>query len=375
MDSNLQVKPIDSPQDYLPIADSLPRSGRADFLDYIHNFRAIAILMIVGVHCLDFLNWTAAQQPTRNIFDDILANGSLVFVFIAGFLFQHLSSKFTYSVYLKKKFFNVLLPYALLSVPAIYYSGFYKGTIPEEGLGALIHGVRRIVYYYVVGGAHVNYPYWFIPMIAIFYVLAPIFMKLIKNPKLYFSLAILAPVSFFVHRPPFPHLNPIHNALYFGSAYVLGMLCSNFKEKAYNFIDQRLSLFIGMYILCFSMYFISGDHGIHIAKNMFSQENGYIDIPYIEKVLFSFILFVLLKKFNHFKPRFLKYIADVSFSIYFIHIYVLMVIRHMVKKSFLAYGSWMSWGILFVLTVVSCSIIAWVLKRLLGKKSRSLIGS
>ena len=362
-------------QNYQPPSDSMVRRSSTDFLNYIHSFRAIAILIIVGVHCLDFLTWTEEKQTTRNFLDDIFANGSLVFVFIAGFLFQHLSPKFAYVAYLKKKISNVILPYALLSIPAIYYSGFYHKPTTGEQSASFILKMRIIARYYLVGGAHVNYPYWFIPMIALFYLAAPVFMQFIKHPKLYFLLGILIPISILVHRPPWPHLNPVHNAIYFCSAYMLGMVCSQFKERVFNFINSHLPLFIGLYILSFSMYYIFAEHGLHTAMSMFSHEHGYIDFPYIEKAIFSFVLLVLLQKYSHFLPSIFKYIADISFSIYFFHIYVLICISHFIRGSLLGYGNWFSWCVLFVLTIVSSCCITWFNKKILGKKSRFVIGS
>jgi len=92
------------------------------FLSYIHSLRAMAILSIVAFHCIGLfatepLCW---QEP---LILSLASNGTMLFVFVAGFLFQHLSYKFEYRRYLKSKLQNVLLPYVFVSLPVIGNGG------------------------------------------------------------------------------------------------------------------------------------------------------------------------------------------------------------------------------------------------------------
>ena len=45
-----------------------------------------------------------------------MCGGTALFIFISGFLFQHLSKKFEYKNYLSKKWTNVILPYLFITV-------------------------------------------------------------------------------------------------------------------------------------------------------------------------------------------------------------------------------------------------------------------
>ena len=89
------------------------------FLHYIHYFRGIAILFIVGLHACISLKWGEAILQ-RKLAWVLFNNGTILFVFISGYLFYHLSKdKFDYFEYLKKKFLYVIFPYLIVSVPAL----------------------------------------------------------------------------------------------------------------------------------------------------------------------------------------------------------------------------------------------------------------
>src|ERR1035438_1198168 len=76
------------------------------FLRYIHSFRALAIIFIVAAHCIALFDWASIPWQ-RHLVLSLIPNGTVFFVFIAGFLFQHLSYKFEYRRYLKSKLQNV----------------------------------------------------------------------------------------------------------------------------------------------------------------------------------------------------------------------------------------------------------------------------
>ncbi len=93
------------------------------FLNYIHNFRGVAILYIVIVHCISAFNWDHARfaEALLRIF---LTYGTVCFVFIAGYLFQHLAEQYEFQKYITKKLLYVGLPYFIWSIPAIIYFVF-----------------------------------------------------------------------------------------------------------------------------------------------------------------------------------------------------------------------------------------------------------
>src|SRR5690606_5585731 len=85
------------------------------FLNYIHYLRGLAILLIVGIHCRISFPWE--HKIEARIFESLLDNSTIIFIFISGFLFQHLFvNNFNFRKYLVKKLKFVILPYLLVSI-------------------------------------------------------------------------------------------------------------------------------------------------------------------------------------------------------------------------------------------------------------------
>jgi len=78
-------------------------------LHYINIFRATAIFFIVTVHALHVFSWPDGIL-TKQFLDVLLNNGSIFFMFISGYLFQHLSVNFKTPKYYLSKLKNVVLP-------------------------------------------------------------------------------------------------------------------------------------------------------------------------------------------------------------------------------------------------------------------------
>ena len=91
------------------------------YLKYVNQFRAIATLFVVFNHCIHGLQWGSQYENLEmsRFLKIVFSNGAFFFVFIAGFIFQHLSFKFEYRKYLVSRFLLVILPYLLISIPAV----------------------------------------------------------------------------------------------------------------------------------------------------------------------------------------------------------------------------------------------------------------
>jgi hypothetical protein len=184
------------------------------FLPYIHTFRALAILFIVTGHAVDAFIWPDGGDLER-LLRIVFCNGSALFVFIAGYLFQHLSPRFEARNYYISKIKNVLIPYLLISIPAIV---LFTTVMQRNTVWVLFY----------LTGYHLA-PLWFVPMITIFYVIAPALIKLDRNHYLYYMLPFFVVISLLISRG-----SPSQSFLHFLSVYVLGMACSRFKDVIGN---------------------------------------------------------------------------------------------------------------------------------------------
>ncbi|HBR2839426.1 TPA: acyltransferase family protein [Klebsiella pneumoniae] len=85
-------------------------------LNYIHSIRGIAAFFIVLIHCNIFMS---KEGMLNAFFYHFLTEWTAIFLLISGFLFQFLLPKYEFSSFMKKKITNVILPYIIVSIPAI----------------------------------------------------------------------------------------------------------------------------------------------------------------------------------------------------------------------------------------------------------------
>jgi probable poly-beta-1,6-N-acetyl-D-glucosamine export protein len=344
------------------------------YLSPIHSFRGLAILIIVAGHCMWVFGWR--EMPwLRAALADLLANGTVLFMFISGYLFQHLSGKYHYPTYLAKKAKYVLIPYVIVSIPAIAYSVFWKNTVEDYPFLEGSSAAYQVLWFYLTGGTQMNYPLWFIPVILIYFLVSPVFYAFIRFPVLYWLILLFLPVALLAHRPHFPNPDTLHSLTYFLPAYLLGMFASQYREKVDGFMARNLWLLVGSLVSYFFLHLLLSDHhGNYHVDRMFSFEIGFIDWAFLQKILFAFVMLGLLNRYDSLVAGPLRLLGDTSFSIYFLHAYVVYAFR-VVSRWHTYQGSLLKWVLLTVGTVVVCVAITKLVQRVFGRYSRMVIGS
>lgn len=337
---------------------------KSSYLEYIHQFRAIAILFIVGLHVNSSISWKIQDDFSYNFLTVLMDDSTILFVFISGFLFQHLIKKFQFKVYLKKKFNNVIKPYLFFSLPILTIRLLFNkhsSHVVENFPDFLeLNPIFKILFY-LITGSHLL-PYWFIPMVILIFIIAPLLFKLDNNHKLYkYILPITILFSFFIERGgPF---ETIRSFLHFTPIYMLGMFVSRYKSSVLNLLQKwEYSLFlinITLFILTFM--FPSG-------KMLF-----------IQKLSFTFLMLHLLKSkkimLSDISKKYLNKIASYSFGIFFLHDYFNVFIRS--YTSYVGHGvqgNFLIWILTFFTTVFLSILLLNFLKYIFGKKSREFIG-
>lgn len=326
------------------------------FLNYIHNLRGVAILYITIIHTIAAFNWDNAPH-VRKILNILLNNGSVIFVFIGGYLFQHLSYKYEIKRYLITKLKFVVLPYLIWSVPAIlFFVWVSQRPDAPEWFYQNTKSVQVALFY--LTGKHLV-PFWFIPMIVIFYLVSPLIIWLDRNNWLYWLLPVWIAISLIVSRGYFPHVNFVH----FFSVYVIGMFFSKFREQTMDIVSKNA-------YLCVSLLFVIGSYFLN-----------YFDIYYIrgyvEKLILCTVYLSVLFKFDHIVKNRFSLFANYSFGMYFIHAYYIGFIKLVYKKrtgDFIP-GNWTNY-IIFTLVIIALTIATvYIAKKIFRKKSRYIIGS
>lgn len=297
------------------------------FLNYINIFRGLAILLIIAGHSMQIGD---TGSLIHKINCEIVCGGTALFIFISGFLFQHLSSKFEYKTYLSKKWTNVILPYIFTAIPGIFFCLYcpilYKNTF--DGLNPII----QIPVLLSIGRVH-NVPTWFIPMIVLFFFCSWILLKLESKNILYKLLPIMFLITIFLPRGDMEYemiMGLSYNAKYlaylsyiligfvhFFSLYVFGMFCSKNKNAIDKFYKNRGLL----WILMIAAAIID----IYLPQQNFT----------ISKTFLTVLLLGYLKHFdeniiaNKNLNKTLDFIAKYSFGLFFVHWYWLFIFNYL----------------------------------------------
>jgi probable poly-beta-1,6-N-acetyl-D-glucosamine export protein len=348
---------------------------KTEFLDYIHSFRAIAIIFVVATHVVGDLSWKNTNPIYLNLLSSLMQNGSVMFVFVAGFLFQHTSGNFQYHRYLWTKLKNVITPYIIITTVDLLYhyfrgNGIFGSGYPHQHISPVLD-IARI---YLTGAEIV--PMWFVPMIALFYVLAPVLLAIDRRPRLYLMLPPLTLVAMFIHRPD--HLTSIMQAtIYFLPAYLSGMWLSHYRESAIAFLRKSRWIFIGVCLaLIVTEVFFYKHGGAIFSLAPFSTEAGVVDIDVPLKLTLSFVLVEIFQKYDNRIKGKLNLLAGASFGIFFLHDYAIWFLVMVSKR--LGFPNIQGGPIQFVVllaTVVAVSLLlVLAIRRIIGRYSRFLIG-
>lgn len=345
------------------------------FLRYVHNFRAVAIVIIVAGHAAFALTWSAGS-PGHAFLLDLLDNGTVLFVFVAGFLFHHLAGRYDYRDYLTKKAGYVLLPYVVVSIPAIAITLTYTDlTARFPQLAGTSEGYRA-VWLLLKGGATINYPLWFIPMITVFYLAAPVFIQFVRRPRLYWVLVVLIPLSMLAHRSD--ELDTLTIAVYFLPAYLAGMWASHHRAALEPVLDRWwVPLCVAFGTSVVAMFLLLDHHGNYYGAHPFSQEHGPVDWMFAQKLLLCFALLAVLRRLDGVIGERLRFLGDTSFTLFFVHGYALFAFQQVWG---VVAGGPPPGDVVLTLALTVAVVLATlggttVAKRVLGRRSRYLIGS
>ncbi|MEH0158252.1 acyltransferase [Limibacter armeniacum] len=346
-------------------------------LNYIHNMRALAILLIVGVHVRDMLNWNEgdiSEELLVTLFD----NGTVVFVFIAGFLFQYLNSNkpFKFSDYLWKKFKFVLTPYLILSallIPIRLWMQEDRFFLPPDFYE---HNLVWQARYYLITGTHLV-PLWFIPMVVLIYLCSPLLLWMDKTK--YFYLLALLPIclSFMTFRPAW-NTDPILAFFHFLPIYIIGMGASHFRKKLETIPTQTTFTLLSLWaILSIGQFtgLIPG-HRYLWMEDIWQQGVWVFNIGHFRMALISVILVPLFSKFVNQPYRLSNLLANYSFGIFYLH-FILVILLQKISVRILHINTYSIsyFLVVFSMVMITSCMMVWTTKKLLKDKSRILIGS
>jgi surface polysaccharide O-acyltransferase-like enzyme len=338
-----------------------------NYKNNIHRFRSIAIIGIVVAHSLHNFNWGQDSLSFRML--NVLANESSIWFFaIAGFLFQHLSGRFEYRDYLTKKAKNLLLPYLVVSIPALIASltfydqsmapGFAEASIPTK------------IFLLMVTGKHLA-PLWFVPTICLIFLITPLLLRADKLRWPYLSLIILMPLSAWLGREGVLTLfgldgnwSALSKGAYLLPSFVFGMMCSRYHAQAIALVAQwkwpLLAATVIAYVYAVSASTTSHIHGLYVFK--------MLCVP--------LLLYALQSRPAAMFDR-ISLLGGASFGIFFLHCYFLAAFRFARLAAGLPEklpGDVLGVAMLSATTLALSVATIYVLQLCFGARSKLIVG-
>ncbi len=348
------------------------------YLHYIHNFRGLAILYIVIYHAIFIAPWDNPME--KRVWTAMFISGTTLFVFIAGFLFQFLNRhKFSYGQHLKKKLLYVALPYLIFSIPAIVEKLFLS-TSSEMQFPDYYESLQtwQKVIWFLITGKHFG-PFWFLPMIFLFYAISPLLIML-DRWKIYdrvFFLMIFIGGFFFFRYGHFT--NPFVSFVYFIPIYMFGMYASARIELFTSLKKHWLIILSAAYLILFALE-VAGVLPVSHYYDSNATNTGIISIINFSKIkliiLTTLFFYLFYHRLNN-RNKLLNIMADCSFGIYFVHLYLIKVgvmasakvgldITNMNSMSFVLFA---------IIAIIASVILVQIIKKIFGRWSRYVVGS
>ena len=351
------------------------------FLSYIHNLRGIAILFVIGVHARGGISDWVSHPDTHyflaTFFDAREGNGTVMFIFIGGFLFQHLTHyHFNFKKYIRQKFKMIILPYLIISIPIILLritSNYQSLTLPE---GFQSTSPVYQFFYHLIVGSHMA-PFWFISTIIIFYFSAPA-LHAIDKPFFYrYIFPFVFIIGLFTFRSDH-NSNPFLSYVHFMPIYITGMWASYVKQKLMTYAVPGFWI---LAIIYFSVpvldYYNLLDLPSKISFEEVIRERKLVfNIYAFNSITLCFMLTFLFYRLRNVRMPFIELLGHYSFGLFFIHFILITATR----KVFSIMGwsvdfSIITFLIYFIFILLASTAMVYLIKRITGRYSRNLIGS
>ena len=344
------------------------------YLNSFNYFRALACVLIVANHTL-LKTGIVFNSVFELTIANIISGGTILFVYISGFLFHHIFyKKFDYQSFISQKFVKLIVPYTFIGILAIPYkiytkNAWYDGYFLPAGTDMYDEIFLPAVKYYFSGMQVCTH--WFIPFIFLTFLLSPLHIYFIKLNKYFqlFLIFILSIVSIYIHRPIL-NFNVLQSLIYFTPIYLLGIFCSINQLEIYEKLRNKEYLLLVIVIFIASIQAFSGVLGSY-HKHM--MPNGVADLMYIQKVFICLLFMVFLHRFENVKSQTLQILASSSFTIFLIHPIIIsgtLEIFYKLSGNRLSIDSWTIFFIYTLFIIVCCVLISEFIKLLMTIKSR-----
>ena len=368
-----------------PTADELAKPVPR-LIGHLHAFRGVTIVMIVAVHVgaiLRFFNYDLDNgglgiEITAFALEAGVHNATMFFAFISGLLFAQVLEPRGWKRFFGSKLRNVALPYLVVSAGyTLFALALLDGGYIEPFSGSLRDYLDRYIESVFHLEVQSNPILWYLPVLLILFALTPLIVPLLRSRAGPIAMAILLLLPLYFSRtwPLFSwdnvvfFLAPYAAGLFFGTPTRYGPTLDFARRHVFGFVAVFLAASVAIWFVLAQETQPVLWHGTDLFESS----------SYIQKMAAIPLLLLALRPFDRQVPRFLSRLADDSFAIYFLHIWPVVGLLWLVDTYWGALSSPLLYLALTIAgTVAICAmlvVIIGVLRRLLGKWSRPLIGA
>lgn len=340
----------------------------------MHNFRAVAILLVVSSHCYDIAWRSHIGVPSPYDFlINIISGATALFLFISGFFFHRVfSRRFDFVSFLKSRAKRLLLPYLTVTICLILLA-----MLLGKELRLLKHLPDLWVIFptaILLGSA--GPAMWYVPFIFVIFLMSPLFLAFCRTDSRY-QIAILVvglAIGFFVNRSMF-NMNKIQNVAYFSFYYMFDMYYSVRYKELYSYFS-RITIItaagLAVIILAISQQYIGL---IDNPAGQWFEWTGF-NFLYFQKIAQIIFLCGFLGRYADRNLPVISLIATWSFGLFFLHQIALLLLWPVAKHWDISLGVKYADLTLWSALVIGLSVmLVWLGTKLLGKHSRYLIGA
>jgi peptidoglycan/LPS O-acetylase OafA/YrhL len=345
----------------------------------LHIIRGLAALIVVVYHA-KFILWAGGSLWTKQVgfntgtdyllfgIDMLSSCGEqcvLVFFLLSGFVIYH---SFQHSDKSLKRFFivrglRIYIPYLVslvISMLVLLYAVQWNSGLAVNGLRE--YNARLLVAYNDIGilstikaiffikgneYAGFNFVYWSLLHEAIFYILFPMYFYFGKKGRALWMLLHLVLYIFFQQ-----------NIFYFQLFFLAGMFFYDYYAKNRSLLLRNSRWYIPLILFLF------------IAVNLLtkSPSHHFADLAALLLAVFTFDYLLTGRQ----PAKIFKMLADMSFSLYLNHLWVLLICYCLAYRYFDQLILFQRWP--YYLGVIISLPVCWVLYLLVEKRSLVLIG-
>lgn len=349
---------------------------RPTFIPYLHKFRGVAILAIIGAHAWSMFGaFSGLQQSNPGyiriyaITETLFHGSTLFFALISGLLYSRVLCRQRWPVFFGNKLRNVLAPYAFITLilTVLAWPEIHAYLIANK----ISYNFLQIYGFQLLSG-QAQIHLWYIPVLTILFLSTPV-LNALRTPGRGIGLLLLGLMPLLVSRSTYPDLLSVKTVFFFLGAYAMGMYLGDRLEPMHAFIERHAAALWSAFVLLTATNFL-----------LFFWEyvpNAYISlhqsVVYAQKMVLALLLMQALKQAASHAPKLLDTLGTYAFSLYFLHLTFIWQFTELWLKFHPKPGLLEAAGLGLAFYVLSIAFSLWLsmaVHKVLGRHSRLFIG-